>query len=131
MRYLKITALFIFCSVLITFSAMNGKAAPENEEITILKQKISDLENRIKDLEGMLKIYRETLGKVDDKDSGWWNSKSWRKLKEGMSQEEVKRILGEPIKAIKGQKEIWYYPNFYQSVVSFDEKGKLKRWIAP
>jgi outer membrane protein assembly factor BamE (lipoprotein component of BamABCDE complex) len=110
---------------------MNAKAAPENEEIDNLKQKITELENRIKDLEALLKIYREPSGKGDEKDNGWWNSKSWRKLKEGMSHEQVKKILGEPVKAIKGHREIWYYPHLYRSYVSFDEDGNLKGWNEP
>ena len=131
MRHLKITALFIFCSLLITLSAVNGKAAPKNEEITDLKQKIAELENRIKDLETLLRIYREPSGKAEDRDNGWWNGKSWRKLKEGMSQEQVKKILGDPVKAIKGQSEIWYYPDFYRGYVSFDENGNLRGWNEP
>lgn len=131
MRNLKITALFIFCSLLITFSAMNTTAAPENEEITDLKQRISELENRIKDLEALLKISREPSSKNEDKENGWWNGKSWRKLKEGMTQEQVKKILGEPVKAIKGTREIWYYPDFYRGYVSFDEDGNLRGWNQP
>ncbi|MFC1840575.1 outer membrane protein assembly factor BamE, partial [Thermodesulfobacteriota bacterium] len=74
---------------------------------------------------------REPSGKDEDKDNGWWNNKSWRKLKEGMSREQVKKILGEPVKAIKGHREIWYYPNFYRGHVSFDEDGNLRGWNEP
>lgn len=131
MRYIKITAFFIFLSFLISFSAVNLIAASEKDDISHLKQKISELENRIKDLETMLKISREPGEKKAENGDGWWNKKTWRKLKEGMSQEQVKKILGEPVKTIKGRRVIWYYPNFYRGFVSFDENGNLTGWNAP
>ena len=44
-----------------------------------------------------------------------------------MKETQVTKILGEPVKVIKGVKTLWYYPNLYGGHVSFDEKGGLTR----
>jgi len=131
MRYLKIIAFFVLCSLFISFSVLTAKAADKNDEINDLKQKVTELENRIKDLESLLKFSRKPVDKKAENRQGWWNKKSWRSLKEGMSQKQVEEILGEPVKAIKGIRTIWYYPNFYRGNVSFDEEGNLTGWIEP
>jgi hypothetical protein len=43
----------------------------------------------------------------------------------------VTKILGEPVKVIKGVKTFWYYPNMYGAYVSFDEKGAVNAWKEP
>ena len=91
--------------------------ARENE-VSQLQQKILDLEGRIKKLELLLKQCDQ-------------NKKNWRKLKVGMRESEVKNILGEPVKIIKGVKTLWYYPNIYCGYVSFDEGGSLSGWNEP
>ncbi len=131
MGFLKVMMLFVLCSVFILFSPPAVKAADEKDPHQELEKKVIELENRVKDLENMLKITRDSSNKKTEKDDGWWNKKTWRKLKEGMSQEEVEKILGEPVKIIKGHREIWYYPNFYRGYVSFDDNGNLTGWIEP
>jgi hypothetical protein len=131
MRFFKVITLYVLCSVFILFSAPAVYAEDEKTDHQELKQKIIELENRVKDLENLLKISRDSSGKKTEKNDGWWNKKTWRKLKEGMSQEDVEKILGEPVKIIKGHREIWYYPNFYRGYVSFDENGNLSTWIEP
>jgi len=131
MRHLKITAFIVFFSLLISLSAINKGTASGNNDINSLKQKITELENRIKDLENLLKISREAADHKAESSEGWWNKKTWRKLKEGMSQEEVKEILGEPVQIIKGDRVIWYYPNFYRGKLIFNENGYLTVWIEP
>jgi len=49
----------------------------------------------------------------------------------GMKETQVTKILGEPVKVIKGVKTFWYYPNLYGSYVSFDEKGSVSAWKEP
>ena len=109
----------------------NSPVYAQEDEIQRLQKKISELENRIVDLESLLVRY-ETKEKIDeDKSIGWENKKNWRKLKVGMKQEEVQAILGKPIKAIEGVRILWYYPNLYCGLVTFDEKGNLAGWNEP
>ena len=48
-----------------------------------------------------------------------------------MKEPQVTKILGEPVKVIKGVKTFWYYPNMYGAYVSFDEKGSVNAWKEP
>ena len=97
----------------------------QDDEISRLHQKIADLEERIKDLETLLIVTTEPDEVRTETGQGWQNKMNWRSLKAGMTLEEVRDILGEPIKAISGVKTLWYYPNIYCGYVSFDEQGHL------
>ena len=48
-----------------------------------------------------------------------------------MSEGEVKKTLGEPIKVISGVRTLWYYPNIYCGYVLFDKNGQLNGWSEP
>ena len=103
----------------------------QDEELAQLRQKVSQLESRVKELEALLETCREGLKNHPSGEMAWQNKKNWRSLKAGMSEDQVKSILGEPVKVIKGVKILWYYPNIYGGNVSFDEKGRLTGWNEP
>jgi hypothetical protein len=123
--------LFIFFLITLTFTANASSDESNDKEIKNMQQRIIELENRIKDLEQIIKIYDVPKEQEKETAYGWLNKKNWRNLKKGMTQEEVKKLLGEPVKSVDGSRLIWYYPNFYQSYVSFDEKGNLTGWNEP
>ncbi len=129
----KIIILLALIFLLTTFTTYvsSDEAGDHENDIKNMKQQITELENRIKDLEQIIKIYNGPKDLEKEIAYGWLNKKNWRNLKKGMTQEEVKKILGEPVKSIDGSRLIWYYPNFYQSYVSFDEKGNLTGWNEP
>lgn len=132
-RRIKLLAVSVGILLFVSFSYSGISVSAENNEINDLKQKITELEQRIKDLESLLKVYHGPGNNEAEKDAvyGWQNKKSWRNLKKGMTQDEVKKILGEPVKEVDGFRTIWYYPNFYRSYVSFDDKGNLTGWNEP
>jgi len=103
----------------------------QDNEILTLQKKISELEDRIKELESILMTYKEPEKILSETGQGWKNKKNWRNLKTGMTEEEVRAILGEPIKRIDGIRTLWYYPNIFSSYVSFDENGRLTVWNEP
>ena len=103
----------------------------QEDEIQRLRKKIIELENRIIDLESLLSHYDAKERSKKGEDISWENKKNWRKLKIGMNQAEVQAILGKPIKTIKGVRILWYYPNLYCGLVSFDEEGNLTAWNEP
>ena len=103
----------------------------QEDEISQLRQKVTQLESRVKQLEALLEEYREAMKSRLDEEMAWQNKKNWRSLKAGMNDEEVKKLLGEPVKVIKGVKTLWYYPNIYGGNVSFDENGRLTGWNEP
>jgi hypothetical protein len=63
--------------------------------------------------------------------AGWRNKEAWRRLKTGMTQAEVKSILGEPGRIDGGFISIWYYPDVLGGSVSFDHRGQLMAWREP
>jgi hypothetical protein len=110
-------------------------AQAEEDEISRLRQRIAELELKIQQLENLLK-QREEIPKGQDaafalSDEGWQNTKNWRELEIGMSEDRVRAILGEPIKVIHGVRTLWYYPNIYCGYVSFDRNGRLSGWNEP
>jgi thymidylate synthase len=106
-------------------------AQTQQDEVSQLRQKNMELENRVKELEALLKECVEAKKNQFPEDRGWENKKNWRSLESGMNEDQVKKILGEPVKVIKGVKTLWYYPNLYGGYVSFDDKGRLVGWNEP
>jgi hypothetical protein len=101
------------------------------DEVSQLRQRVTELEQKVKELEGLLKECNEAQKSRQNADYGWQNKKNWRNLVVGMKEDQVRNILGEPVKVIKGVKTLWYYPNVYGGYVSFDENGKLTGWNEP
>ena len=116
---------------LFIFSPPSKPIFADNDEVPKLQQKVLELETRIKQLEALLDEKKQVYISEKDAESGWQNTKNWRRLEKGMSQESVKSVLGEPIKVIKGVKTLWYYPNIYCGYCSFDKDGKLAGWNEP
>jgi hypothetical protein len=96
-----------------------------------LQRKIFELERRIAELETELAHCRHTADVQSGPQYGWQNTKNWRRLEIGMPESQVKTILGEPVKVIKGVKVLWYYPNVYCGYVAFDRAGQLTGWNEP
>ena len=123
-----ISTLFVLgCALTLPLLVGQGTYA-QDEDIAQLRQKIAVLEAKILKLENLLSECRE-LGTASDQ--GWQSRKNWRRLKVGMAETQVKSILGEPTKVIKGIQDLWYYPNIYGGYVSFDKEGKLAGWNEP
>lgn len=103
----------------------------QDQEILQLRQRISQLEAKIAELDGLLNECVASRNKGLADEYGYQNKMNWRKLKVGMSQSQVRSILGEPTKVIKGVKTLWYYPNIYGGFVSFDQSGNIVGWNEP
>jgi outer membrane protein assembly factor BamE (lipoprotein component of BamABCDE complex) len=103
----------------------------QEDEISTLRQRVTELEQKVELLEVLLKECTEARQKQEASSYGWQNKKNWRSLEIGMSESQVREALGEPVKVIQGIKTLWYYPNFYGGYVSFDENGNLTGWNEP
>lgn len=130
MRNFKIISIIFFFILSINLTSYAEDVAYD-DEITKLKQKIVELESRIKDLEATLARYQEQEKILDESGYGWQDLRNWRKLKTGMTTEEVLAILGTPQKTVDGIKTLWYYPDIYRGYVSFDDEGLLTGWHEP
>jgi outer membrane protein assembly factor BamE (lipoprotein component of BamABCDE complex) len=106
-------------------------AQATKDEVSELRQKNAELEEKVKELETLLMECTEARKNQFSEDDGYQNKKNWRSLEHGMNEDQVKKILGDPLMVIKGVKTLWYYPNIYGGYVSFDEKGRLSGWNEP
>lgn len=106
-------------------------AQTQSHELAELRQKNAELEKKVSELEALLKQCAEAGKNQFSEDYGWQNKRTWRSLEAGMSEDQVRALLGEPVKEIKGVKTLWYYPSIYGGYVSFDEKGLLSGWKEP
>lgn len=131
MKYLGTISATIIFVFLFMGTASYASEVDKDEEILMLRQKIVELENKIKEMEATIARYIDEEKDLEESGYGWQNKKNWRKLKTGMSAEEVLAILGEPIKTIDGVRTLWYYPDIYRGYVSFDDEGLLTGWNEP
>ena len=122
--------LFLVCGIVLSL-AWASPVFSQQEDLSTLRQKNAALEAKVKELEALLKQCTEERNKQFSEDRGWQSKKNWRSLEVGMKETQVTKILGEPVKVIKGVKTFWYYPNMYGGYVSFDEKGSVNAWKEP
>ena len=126
-----VTGLALIVTGLIGLCLFAQPIYAQDEEAALLQQKIDELEIRIEQLEEQLRECTDFNEKMAAGEFGWQNKKNWRRLRIGMPEQEVKAILGEPSKIIRGVKTLWYYPNIYEGFVSFDQNGNLAGWNEP
>jgi outer membrane protein assembly factor BamE (lipoprotein component of BamABCDE complex) len=61
--------------------------------------------------------------------AGWRDPASWRRLRVGMSQGQVVRILGDPGRVTRYYGFTrWEYPDALGLRVNFDDRGRLLAW---
>ena len=121
---------FFVCGFVLAL-AWSSPLFAQQEDLSTLRQKNAELEARVKELEAQLKQCTDERNKQFSEDQGWQSKKKWRSLEVGMKETQVTKILGEPVKIIKGVKTLWYYPSLYGGYVSFDEKGTVSGWKEP
>jgi hypothetical protein len=118
-------SIMFFCLVILPFS-------PYSEETTInqLTIKIEQLENRVTLLE---KYIADTNNKEMHNMNVITSDKQiWRKLKKGMTQDNVRKLLGEPLTINSQVYTYWYYSNSVShSFVIFDTDNKVMGWNEP
>ena len=97
-------------------------------EISKLKERITVLEKKVNTLEKM-------IGKSPSKNlqysEKWKNRTFWRKLKMGMSMNEVESLLGTPKKVSGGSFTKWEYANESFHSYTMFYNGSLDRWVEP
>jgi len=127
----RMSLILFFVLGIVLSLAWDSPVLSQQEDISSLREKNAALEAKIKELEVLLKQCKEARENQFSEDHGWQSKKNWRSLEVGMKEAQVTKILGEPVKVIKGIKTFWYYPNTYGGYVSFDEKGSVSAWKEP
>ena len=123
-----INTLFVLGFALSLILLLGQGSYAQEEDISKLRQKIDALEAKVLQLENFLGECRELDTAAEYR---WESKKNWRRLEVGMAETQVKSILGQPTKVIRGIQDFWYYPNIYGGYVSFDKDGKLAGWNEP
>lgn len=78
-------------------------------QVDALSERVSELEKKIGivDTPAVQRAIQEVVGPVNPGDSG--DKTNWDLLKVGLSYNEVRELLGEPVSIKKGGMEFWYY----------------------
>ena len=110
---------------------------------------IRDLQNRIEYLEKKVEAMDQTLTKmmailnaspsvsrsqqsVTPDPLKWRDKQNWRRLRSGMSKDEVTDLLGEPDRIDKFPSfEVWSYGDYGSGFVHFSSHGKAESWSEP
>lgn len=98
-----------------------------------LDDRVRELERRVEQLERQssqpnspVVAPKPASGQPD----GWRQRENWRSLRRGMTESEVRSILGEPQKVDSYSSfSTWAYPGNGQA--GFDRNGRLERWSEP
>lgn len=101
--------------------------ASESERITQLEKEVQELKLRLSKLENPQIITNQQQRTIVSGE-GWKSLANWRSLKNGMSYDEVRSILGEPSRVDGGSIAYWHYSN--QGRVRFG-LDKLRSWEEP
>lgn len=114
----------MFVSFLLCYTLSTYSQEPSLEKIV---KKIEQLEKRISILEDIIANKDKKNQNIITNDK-----QRWRNLKKGMNQQEVRDLLGEPLKINTGNLTYWYYSGEqYHSYVIFDYKDKVYGWDEP
>ena len=119
MRLKKIASLSL---ALIVLSSSNFVYADS------LEQRVDQLEKRLDALEhGVNKNPNKSkIKSINAGSGGWKNKENWRALKKGLSESEVRSLLGDAGKiSVNTYTVTWYYNYPYGSSVDFDAKTML------
>jgi hypothetical protein len=129
MKQLSLTW-FLVCGIALSLGWVSPLFS-EQEDVSTLRQKNAALEAKVKKLEALLQQCKEARNNKVSEAQGWESKKNWRSLEVGMKDTQVTKLLGDPVKIIRGVRTFWYYPNMYGGYVSFDENGSVSAWKEP
>ena len=112
-----------FLSLAVAFNAN----AHDSDRINQLEKEIQEIKFRLSKLESFPSNPSNAQEPATSGD-GWKSVMNWRKLTQGMSTSDVRRILGEPHKLDGGTLAHWEYQN---GGSIFFYKEKVDRWHEP
>lgn len=110
------------------------------------QQRIAELERRVAELERLVSQLQQRLAKLEKRDGentgarsqaaatgDWKNRSNWRQLRRGMTEEDVRRLLGEAGKVdVNEYFFTWYYGYPGGGSVQFDtESRRVESWSEP
>lgn len=91
-------------------------------------ERVDQLEREIREIKAQLSELTGSQPKVVPLGEGWQSLSNWRSLSEGMSQSEVRSLLGQPVRVDKVKYLFWRYPRRGEVVFS---DGRVLQWQEP
>src|SRR5262245_46685784 len=124
MRRERVSALL---AIVLLSSAMPALAQ------TDVEKRLNDLERRVEQLEKQSgrSASAGNRSQVVGGQDGWRRIENWRALKRGMTQAEVRGLLGEPHRVDAGSVTSWYYDYPIGGDLLFAGDGRLHGWSEP
>ena len=107
---------------------VNAQSGATDERIRLLEAQILQLNGRVSALEGMLNQAKANQQPIVTGE-GWKSLANWRKLKQGMSEDDVRALLGEPVRISGGDFAWWVYPDHGE--VMFYQREGVDKWTEP
>jgi len=116
----------------LSLAVLSSEASAQTTVEQALARRVDSLERRINELEARLALLERSGTQPPDPtripSTGALDIANWRRLRENMSYDAVRRILGEPDRIDGGTVAFWAYPNGGQ--ISFIS-GRLRSWTEP
>jgi cell division protein FtsB len=97
-------------------------------QVAHLERRVDELEKRLRALETP-QITLQSENRVARGD--WRNVANWRRLRDGMSMDQVAELLGQPDKVEAGYVTFWYYGYPGGGHVRYSSSKKLDGWSEP
>ena len=126
MSTVKLLAIAALAAVTMSGSGEASAQTSVDARVQKLEETIQILERRVASLEAQLREQGAPADAVADK-------ANWRKLKQGMTQGDVEKLLGSPSKIDEyGMTTVWHYGPYGEGTVQFyGTPRKANRWSEP
>jgi hypothetical protein len=119
-------AAFVAASIPAVASGQDTSTDSLLRRIELLERANTDLERRVRELESLIKSEPSKARPVPAS-TRWRDLANWRQLRQGMTMDEVRELLGEPERVDAGPVTYWRWADadvFFMS-------GKLEGWSEP
>ena len=119
-------ALVVATSIPTLVAAQDSSSAALSRRIEHLERANAELERRVRLLESLITTQGPQIPRASTS-SGSQDLSNWRRLRRGMSMDEVRAVLGEPERVEAGAVTVWRWGN--ANVYFLDDK--LEGWSEP
>jgi len=133
MRALSRSAIFVALVALSTprsVRCQDHSLASLEQRIVLLERKNLELEQRVRDLEAVSKGSPVKAQSVPTT-GNWRDIANWRRLKRGMSMDQVRELLGEPDRVDGGGVAYWHWGKGAEAATVTFIADELAEWSEP
>jgi outer membrane murein-binding lipoprotein Lpp len=112
----------------------NGQEASYDSlahRIVVLESKTADLEQRVRTLEALIKAAPSQAWRAPGS-ANWRDRANWRRLRRGMTEDQVRAILGEPENVlVVSSRTVWSWGETPKGASLYFDDDKLAGWSEP